>query len=392
MKSLIIFIFTFNIFTSAISQTIDGEFIGGSSTEKIYLKHYPDLMGYQHENMQIDSSDIKDGRFHFDFKIGKMPRSAKIIQMKRNKETGREEYLGEFRIFLAADSIIINLSDSLKNIIILNSNVNYEATIFNEIVNPATKKIADFSDMQIEENKKVPIGILKSEFYSRYQTKRIKSLKEARAKLYINFIKENPYSWISLYAFVRHLGQDGNNITTENIQLYNTLGTKLKTSELGISLAKRIEAKNKVMVGKLAPEFTLKDSMGFPVNLSDYRGKYILVEFWASWCGACRFEAPFLKLGYSKYRNSGFEILSVSLDDEALKYSGRKTWLKAIKEDGTGIWKQVSDLKGWKSPVAVMYDIQALPQNYLIDPTGKIISENLKGADLMDKLEDIFYK
>lgn len=383
---------TFLAFYIAKSQTIDGEFKGNVSTEKIYLKYYPDLMGFRHEGVQSDSSLIKNGRFHFDFKAEAVPKLGKLIQMKRNKETGLEEYLGEIRFFLANDSIVIYTNDSLKNTKIFNSSINYDAAIFAEMISSANQKVFHLNDNQNLERNEIPLRFSQSLYYGRYQSRRRESLIKERALQYNKFIKDNPYSWISLYAFTMNLSQNNNYFSPEIVELYNGLGNKLKKSELGISLGKRIEAKSKVQLGAMAPLFQLKDTNGVQVNLSDYRGKYVLLEFWASWCGGCRFEAPFLKMAYSKYKKSGFEILSVSLDEEGLRYSGRKAWLKAISEDGTGLWKHVSDLKGFKSPVAVLYDLYSIPQNYLIDPSGKIISGNLRGADLQDKLEDIFYQ
>ncbi len=392
MKKLLIFLITCFVYYSANSQTIDGRFNGEPSTQIIYLSYYPDFMGYKSEKIINDSSYIQNGRFYFKFKVGKVPKFANLFQTKRNKETGREEYLGSIRIFLANDSIVIYTNDSLKNAKVLNSSVNYDAAILDKMVNGTIQNLIDYENIKNIENKEIPFEILTSPSHSSYERQLSNSYKKAIAEQYNKFIKENPYSWISLYAFIKNIRLDGNSFTSESVQLYNGLGKKLKRSEYGIDLSKRIEAKNKVRSGAQAPLFQLKDTSGTIVNLADYRGKYVLLEFWASWCGPCRFEAPNLKAAYSKYKESGFEILSISLDDEHLKSSGRKAWLEAIRQDGTGLWKQVSALKGFNSLVPIMYDIGSIPQNYLIDPTGKIIAENLRGADLHDMLEDIFFK
>jgi peroxiredoxin len=137
-------------------------------------------------------------------------------------------------------------------------------------------------------------------------------------------------------------------------------------------------------VGAIAPEFTQNDPDGNPVKLSSFRGKYLLVDFWASWCGPCRAENPNVVKAYTKYHDKGFEILGVSLDDE----KGRTNWLNAIKKDGL-TWKQVSDLKAWNNEAAQLYAIKAIPQNVLLDPSGKIIAKNLRAEALDKKLAEL---
>jgi peroxiredoxin len=150
-------------------------------------------------------------------------------------------------------------------------------------------------------------------------------------------------------------------------------------------MAAKIEIAKKTGVGKPAIDFTQNDTLGNPVSLSSFRGKYVLIDFWASWCGPCRKENPNLVAAYAKYNNKGFDVLGVSLDQP----TGKEKWMKAIHDDKL-TWTQVSDLKYWKNDVAVMYGIQAIPQNYLIDPKGIIVGKNLRGDELLDKLEEIF--
>lgn len=202
------------------------------------------------------------------------------------------------------------------------------------------------------------------------------------------FIESFPDSWMSLYAFEKRTRAD-QYLTVPISKLYSRLGKHLKESELGTTFGERIAKRTLLQPGAEAPGFSLPNMKGDTVKLSDYRGKYVLLEFWSTACGACRAEAPHLKDVFQKYREKGFDILSVSLDDA--RYVKREGWLNAIKQDGTGLWQQVCDFKGWKnSPVAVTYDIQSIPQNYLIAPDGKIVSENLRGSDLHDKLEELF--
>lgn len=135
-------------------------------------------------------------------------------------------------------------------------------------------------------------------------------------------------------------------------------------------------------VGSIAPDFSMNDTEGKPFKLSQLRGKYVLVDFWASWCGPCRGENPNIVAAYNKFKSKNFTILGVSLDDNKDK------WLQAIKNDKLD-WKQVSDLKGWENATVAMYGYDGIPYNVLLDPQGKIIATSLRDAALHTKLEEV---
>ena len=144
----------------------------------------------------------------------------------------------------------------------------------------------------------------------------------------------------------------------------------------------RVDEIGKLAVGKMAPDFTLPNVDGEMVSLSSFRGKYLLVDFWAKWCKPCRIENPNIVKAYERFHDKGFDILGVSLD------RNRDDWLKAIEEDRL-TWNHVSDLKYWNSEVVPLYNIKGIPFAVLLDPEGRIIAKNLRGPALQAKLEEV---
>ena len=135
-------------------------------------------------------------------------------------------------------------------------------------------------------------------------------------------------------------------------------------------------------VGKQAPEISLPDTEGKFISLSSYKGKYVLVDFWASWCGPCRHENPNVVEAFTKFKNKNFTILGVSLDNK------KEAWEKAIVDDNLN-WTHISDLKHWNSEVVPLYKIQGIPFNVLVDPNGMVVAENLRGPGLIQKLTEV---
>jgi peroxiredoxin len=186
-----------------------------------------------------------------------------------------------------------------------------------------------------------------------------------------------------MFVFRQFAGYDINADIAEPVFL--SLAEKLRNGPAGKEMAERIEVAKKTGVGRMAMDFTQNDTLGNPVSLSSFKGKYVLIDFWASWCGPCRQENPNVVKAFNNYKDKGFTVLGVSLDQP----NAKDKWMKAIHDDNL-TWTQVSDLKFWKNEVAVQYGIQAIPQNFLIDPQGKIIGKNLRGEGLNKKLEELF--
>ncbi len=199
---------------------------------------------------------------------------------------------------------------------------------------------------------------------------------DERGKAIQDFVRSHPNSFVSLYA-LQDFFQD-NSFTLEaeaTLQLFTALSPKIRESATGKELKKDILLARQTSIGSIAPNFTQADTLAKNISLSDFKGKYVLIEFWASWCKPCRLENPNLVEAYEIFKEKNFTILSVSLDNN------RNNWVNAINKDKL-TWTHTSDLKFWKNDVALLYGVKTVPQNFMIDPSGKIIAKNIPTREL----------
>jgi peroxiredoxin len=226
---------------------------------------------------------------------------------------------------------------------------------------------AAYEDPEVSEEERV---ILEGKMDSLYQLEQ---------KLMLEFIENEPALVISgLYLEWQkaHLGK------AKVEKLFNAFSDEVKKSSYGKSIEEYLSLNKDVQVGDQYADFSQEDTEGNMVSLSDFEGKVVLLEFWASWCGPCRKENPSVVKAYQQFKDKGFDILGVSLDGDKAK------WMKAIQDDGL-TWTHVSDLNGFKNKVAIIYGITGIPDNFLIDRNGKIVARGLRGDDLLKKVEEI---
>lgn len=335
---------------------------------KLYLQ-------YQRGNQWIkDSSEVANGNYFFSGQIPEPTLASLTVAGQGGVSTGLPQILG---LFLEAGTIRILHTDSFPHIMVYGS-------------------LAQLDYAELDKSG-APYRFRLDTLYNAYRLAR--KLKEAnrmqkleieieevseehREKVLRKFAAEHPESPVALYALIESAGFPLDPVKTE--PLFLKLAPGLKNYPSARELKAKIDIAKLTAIDQIAPDFTQNDTLGNPITLSSLRGKYLLIDFWASWCGPCRYENPNLVAAYEAYKDKGFDILGVSLDQPG----ERAAWLKAIKDDKLN-WHQVSDLQFWKNSVAVQYGINAIPQNLLLDPQGKIIAKNLKGKDLLLKLQEL---
>ncbi len=326
-----------------------------------------------------DSAAVDKGAFKFTGTVTDPVRAQLVLDHKGEGLAKLGRTADVVVLYLEKGDISLTAKDSVKNATFTGSKLNDDNKAYNALIQGQEKDIAALNAeyMSAPEDKK------KDQDFKDGLQARYNKIVDAEHILQLQFVKQHPDSYISLIVLVEQGGHDIDVATID--PAYKSLSANVRNSTAGADFAKAIDAARATAVGAMAPVFTQNDVNDKPVSLADFRGKYVLVDFWASWCGPCRGENPNVVKAYNQYKTKNFTILGVSLDRPGKK----DDWLAAIKTDGL-VWTQVSDLKFWDNEVAKLYGIQSIPQNYLLDPTGKIIGKNLRGDELEKKLATLF--
>ena len=332
-------------------------------------------------NKVADSSAVVNGDFSF---TGNTLNPVNAFLVVDHKGVGmsklNEATADVFTFFLDKGETTITAGDSISKAKITGSLINDEnAKLLTQIKAIEAEAMKLNAEIQAAPKEKQSSYEYQAEMQAKF-----KVLQTRHRSALQTFIVTHPNSYLSIIA-LNTLDSKTDPFESEN--LFKTLSADLKGTEAGKVLKEIIDKAKLTAVGVTAPEFTQNDVKGLPVKLSSFKGKYLLIDFWASWCGPCRQANPTMVRLFNKYKTRNFTILGVSLDRPGAK----NDWLAAIKNDGL-VWTQVSDLKFWQNSAAQLYSVSAIPSNFLIDPAGKIIARDLRGVDLENKLVEVLGK
>lgn len=358
--SLFVMLFcTFSSFFPGTEKgfTLNGNVSGFTDGTKLYLEDVTSGMG-----QMMDSTQVQNGQFQFK---GHLPEGVRKVWV-------RTKDFSDYKAFWLENSIIQFQAQKgkFRQAEIRGSAAHLSETQLYASLSPYDKKIDSLETLRQKDTSKVQRNLLKQQ---------ITQQEEQKKQHVVSFIQNNPNSIVSIYQMNIWATTWGRELSTK---LYTPLSAALKNTSYGQNVGAYIRLNQDIKIGGPFVDFTQENLQGKTVKLSDYRGKVVLLDFWASWCGPCRADNPKLVATYQAFHEKGFEILGVSLDT-------RKEHLQEAVIKDKLPWVNVSDYNGDKNRAALIYGVTSIPDNFLIDKNGNIVARGLRGEKLKEKLKEL---
>jgi peroxiredoxin len=370
--TLLLLLFTIAGYAQQSNTTIEGK-IDGMKPGKFIFYNWRDKNRLS-PNYQSVPTEAKGFKINLNLANGEGGEMVLFIG-----KSLKESYSAVF-IYVDKGSIIIHSQDStFKNVTFTGSLYAQELNQYHNVLK-STPELAQYETLNDSYRQALRAKDTVAINTTLPQIKRLDTIRKKLALQWVNTHLNSPISVFILHNGLEPLG--GTLSKDEQKSILKKLSPAATDNSIASEMLYDLNIGNIVKIGKQAPDFTQNDTLGKPVSLKDFRGKYVLLDFWASWCAPCRAENPNVVKAFNKFKDKGFTVLSVSLDQPGKKLA----WLNAIHNDHL-TWTHVSDLKFWGNAVAKQYGVNAVPANYLVGPDGIILAKDLHGEDLEKALE-----